>query len=143
MIRFVFSSVIVLSVAPVTLAQAVPTAMDATSVAVDAMIDAVTVYRGRASVTRTATLTLEPGLYDVQFTALPESIQPDTIQARVSGPMKVLGVDYEEKAVATAPSQQIAELDVQIRQVQRSLKEIKDQGELIEAQERFIAAVSV
>ena len=143
MIRYLFSSVIVLSVTPATLAQEVPATMDATSVAVDAVIDAVTVYRGRASVTRTATLTLEPGLYDVQFTALPELIQPDTIQARVSGPMKVLGVDYEEKAVATAPSQQIAQLDAQIEQVQRSLKETEDQRELIEAQESFIAAVSV
>lgn len=125
------------------LAQQAPMDLTATPLTVEAVIESVTVYSGRASVTRTAQLNLEPGLYDLRFSGLPESIQPDSIQARALGPMKIIGLDYEPKVVATAPSRQIAELDEQIESLQVSLQEVADNHEALRAQEDFIKALSI
>ena len=46
--------------------------LEAVPLAVEAPIEAVTVYPGRATVTRAATISLEPGVYDLQFADLPE-----------------------------------------------------------------------
>jgi uncharacterized protein (TIGR02231 family) len=113
-------------------------------IAIESHISAVTLYRGRASVTRSATAHLKPGVYELQFTNLPESIQPQTLQARASGVIKVLGVDFLQEAAVNAPtSAKVAELDAQIEQLQLQLKHIAEERELIKAQEEFINAVSV
>lgn len=123
-------------------AQTAPT-IDAVSVDVDAEVRAVTVYRGRASVTRRAVLTLEPGLYDLEYRGLPETVQPDTLQAHVDGLATVVGVDYEQRTVAQSVSAEIAALDARIVAIQDSLAELSDQRELLKAQSKFLDDVTV
>ncbi len=123
-------------------AQDVPQESGAVTVVVESTIEAVTVYLGRAAVTRTARLNLEPGVFELQFGGLPESIQPESLQARATGPVNVVGVDYEQKVVAAAPSEPVAELDRQIEHTQAALKEVEDERATIAAQEAFITAMS-
>lgn len=105
--------------------------------------NAVTVYRGRASVTRTAKWSLAPGLYELYFESLPESLQQDTIQARVSGPARVLAVDYLEQPAEVAASSQLAALDAEIAAQDQALTVVEEQLELIERQNEFLDALTV
>ena len=120
--------------------QALP---DAATLAVDASPLAVTMYQGRASVTRSTTLDLNPGLYDLTFGNLPESIQPLSIQARADGPVKVLSVDFSQQPVTESSSPELAKLDQQIASVQKQISDIADERGLLESQEAFIDAVSI
>ena len=79
------------AVAQVELAQ--PTEVD-----VDAPITAVTLYRGRAMVTRTCALPDGQGTFEVRIGGLPPAVDPDSLTARVTG-AKVLDVRYGELAL--------------------------------------------
>lgn len=120
-----------------------PPIIDAKPMKVTVKPNAVTVYLGRASITRSATLDLSPGVYDLQFGSLPDTVQPQSLQARATGNVKVLGVQYEQGQAASASSPELIELDGKIEQVQKSLKELNDQRDLIKSQEDFIAAITV
>ena len=116
---------------------------DAAPLAVDAQPQAVTMYQGRASVTRSATVHLNPGVYDLTFNNLPETVQPLSLQARVEGPVKVLSVDFSQQAVTEATSPELAKLDKQIGAVQKQLRDVADDRDLLESQEAFIERVSI
>jgi len=123
-----------------------PPMVDATPLDVrDARITAVTMYTGRAAVTRTASLNLQPGAYDLRFTNLPESIQPDSIQARTADGLRVLGVEFVQAAApeASAASPEVAALDQQVADLTASLREIADKLELVKSQEGFLAALNI
>lgn len=66
-----------------------------TELAVDAPITAVTLYRGRAMVTRSAALPAGQGTFEVRIGGLPPTIDPGSLSARVTG-AKVLDVRYSE-----------------------------------------------
>jgi uncharacterized protein (TIGR02231 family) len=122
-------------------AQDGPPAIAAVAVPVDAKITAVTAYRGRAAVTRSAAIELERGLYDLQFTNLPETVQTDTLQARVrtsSGAVQVVGVDFSTEALANAASQQIAALDARIKDLKREIAMVDEQHKINAAHGKFI-----
>jgi uncharacterized protein (TIGR02231 family) len=115
-----------------------PTRLD-----VNAAVNAVTLYRGRAAVTRRAAIDLQPGLYELQFNNLPESVQPATLQARTDGAVNVIGVELTQEAAAVSESEQIRRIDAEIEHLQRALKELQEQRDLIKAQEDFVNAVSI
>jgi uncharacterized protein (TIGR02231 family) len=108
---------------------------------VDAPIEAVTLYLGRAAITRRAALDLHAGLYEIQFADLPHTIEPDSLQARATGDVKVVSVDYEVRQVRTAPSQQVAELDAKIEELRRKLSDVEQQRGLIKSQEEMLNAL--
>ncbi|MDA1008578.1 MAG: DUF4139 domain-containing protein [Planctomycetota bacterium] len=58
--------------------------------------ESVVLYQGRAQVTRTANMALEAGYHRVEFTDLPEAVQPETLQARITGG-KLLDVRFETR----------------------------------------------
>ena len=58
-------------------------------------VDAVVLYQGRAQVTRTAELGLAPDYYQVEFAGLPESLEPESLQARVTGG-RLMDVQFKE-----------------------------------------------
>jgi uncharacterized protein (TIGR02231 family) len=121
----------------------------ARSVDIESGITAVTVYPGRAAATRSASLELEAGLYDLRFGNLPPTIQPDTIQARLAGSAqpsagaRVLAVDYEQMAVEQASSQQIADADKRIQGLVDQIERLKAQFAVFEAQRKFLDDVSI
>ena len=67
----------------------------ATEVAVDAPITAVTLYRGRAMVTRSCALPDGQGTFEIRVGGLPPTVDPGSLAARVTG-AKVLDVRYSE-----------------------------------------------
>jgi uncharacterized protein (TIGR02231 family) len=123
---------------------AAPLAIDATPMDVDATITAVTLYRGRAAVTRSVTLELTPGVYDLRFTNLPESVQPQTLQARTSPGLKVLSVDYtQEAATDAATSPAVTQIDQRIKSLEQALRGILNHRELNKSQQEFLAALTI
>ena len=125
-------------------AQDAPAIVEAVPVDVDAPISAVTLYPGRAAVTRHASVSLQSGAYDLRFINLPETVQSDTLQARTNSGLRVLSVEYEQQAVAdVAASPAIAELDGRIKSLTQTLRAMTDQRELIQSQEEFLAALTI
>jgi uncharacterized protein (TIGR02231 family) len=139
---------IVLAVPSLTFAAAAapqdrPPSIEAVEQAVESQVTAVTAYIGRASVTRTATVTLQPNLYALRFTNLPETIQPQTLQARAAGPASIVGVDFEVREVERATSPRISELDGRIRELRRHLQQIEEQHKINASQGKLLDEISV
>ncbi len=88
---------------------------------VDATIEAVVLYQGRAAVTRVASQALTPGLWKLRFDSLPLSMQADTLEARSSSG-RILSVDFALRPVADAASTpQAASLDDDILKLKQSI----------------------
>ena len=118
------------------LAQAAPIDMKAS-------VTGVTVYRGRAAVTRSGSLQLEPGLYDLRFLNLPETIQSETLQARVSNQCRVLELQYDQVPAADMTSPETEAIDLQIEELQELISSLDQQLKLIKMQEDFLTQVGV
>ncbi|NNM26119.1 MAG: mucoidy inhibitor MuiA family protein, partial [Phycisphaerales bacterium] len=133
---------VVLGALPASVAagQDVPTAA---VVDVPARPEAVTVYLGRAAVTRTAQVSLPTGLHALRFTALPKSVTPQTLQARVRGPARVLGVDELVATEASTSSPRVRELDRIIAGLEVALADVEGEHAIITAEERLVDAVGV
>ncbi|HVP74270.1 MAG TPA: mucoidy inhibitor MuiA family protein, partial [Phycisphaerales bacterium] len=125
-------------------AQDAPPIVDAQPLDVDASISAVTLYPGRAAVTRHTSVSLHSGAFDLRFNNLPETIQSDTLQARTDSGLRVLSVEYEQRAVAdVATSPAVVELDSRIKSLMQSLRAMTDERELIKSQDEFLAALTI
>ena len=96
-----------------------------TRVEIDSRPTKVTAYRGRAWIERSVVQAMQPGLYKLVFSNLPPRWQPDSVQARVSGPAKVLGIDTTTRQVATPPSN-LRELIEAFEAAQRAVQIAKD-----------------
>lgn len=84
-------------------------------------IEAVTVYRGQAMVTRTAPLDGAPGLREVVVTGLPEQIVPSTLFAEGGDGVEVRSVRYRARPVAQDVREEVRKLDAQMRALQDEL----------------------
>lgn len=124
--------------APTALAQTEAPPIEPQLVDVSSRIVAVTAYRGRAAVTRVADLDLQPGLYELRFSSLPQTIHPQTLQARTANGARVLSVDFEEIPATASQSSQVADLDARIEQLQLQIQRLGEQRGLIQAQEKFL-----
>ncbi len=109
---------------------------------IDAPIEAVTLYQGRALITRYASIELDAGMYNLTFPALSLAVLPDTIQAQVSGNLEVLSVDYE--TIDPAPTDEVAssEFDVQIRELESQLRHLSGQMKNLDAREQLLETIS-
>ena len=105
-----------------------PATIEAVPMPVQAAVNAVTIYQGRASVTRSASLSLEQGLFELRFENLPESIQGQTLQARAAGDAgpKVISVDYAAEPVTMSTNPALVELDGRFEAVLRSLMDLEE-----------------
>jgi uncharacterized protein (TIGR02231 family) len=112
--------------------------LDAETVAIDSRPAAVTVYRGRAAVSRRASIDLAPGAYDLVFANLPHAVRADTIQAQVRGAASVLSVEYAERTLADEPAGPIADLDRRIDEALRAIDHLAQDEGLLVAQEKFL-----
>lgn len=123
-------------------AQDAPITVEAKAVTVDAVPSAVTVYPGRAAVTRSARLSLDVGAYDVTFANLPPQIDSASLQVRARGPIRVLGVKYEEREVLEPVDDRLRELARRIDDLKLQLDYIEqDRGEL-EQQRKTLRSIA-
>ncbi|MFH0980040.1 MAG: mucoidy inhibitor MuiA family protein [Planctomycetota bacterium] len=85
-------------------------------------IEAVTVYRGQALVTRLVELTGPAGLREVVVTDLPEHVVPGSIHAESADGVEVRSVRYRVRPLAQDVREEVRKLDEQIRKGQDRLQ---------------------
>ena len=114
-----------------------------TAVAVDAPITAVTLYRGRALVTRTATLPDGQGTFEVKVAGLPPAIDPESLSARVTG-AKVLDVRYGETLleVDAATGTDIRGATKSLDEARRTAARQEMQSRMLDEQNGLLNAIS-
>ena len=115
----------------------------ATEVAVDAPITAVTLYRGRAMVTRTGVLPDGQGSFEVRISGLPASIESGSLSARVTG-AKVLDVRYSETLLETdaATSTDLRGATKALEEARRTAAKQEMQSRMINEQSDLLNAIS-
>jgi len=91
-------------------------------------IDSVRVFIDRATITRSRTVQLQPGLQTVAFEVLPSALDPDTLRAQATSgaePLSVLGVQCE--VVYSEPtSARSDEVRARLERVQAELRALED-----------------
>ncbi len=110
-----------------------------TRVEVDSKPTRVTAYRGRAWVERTVTQAMQPGLYKLVFSNLPLQWDSTSVQARVSGSAKVLGIDTMTRQVATPP----ANLEQLVEAVEKAGQAVQSAKDAISVRDASIEFVRV
>jgi uncharacterized protein (TIGR02231 family) len=114
-----------------------------TEIPASAAIEAVTLYPGRASVTRVARPALKPGLWLLRFDDLPPTIQPDTLEARTSSG-RVLAVDFSSRPTADRSGTPEAKaLDAEIKALEGKLAQTESAIAALESERKLIDMVTL
>lgn len=121
-------------------------ALEATSVNAQSWIRAVTLYLGRALVTRVASSPAAAGLFEIRFEGLPASIDSESLQAAVtspSGQSKVVDVRFESTTTPgiSGASAELADAVAKLEAVTRVLSELDRRMEAIKEGTALLAAV--
>ncbi len=101
-------------------------------------VDAVTVYRGQALVTRLAELPGPAGLREVVVTDLPEHVVPGSIHAESADGVEVRSVRYRVRPVQEDVREEVRQLDQQIRELQDKLTANQRHTELATQQKAYL-----
>ncbi|MBX3355932.1 MAG: mucoidy inhibitor MuiA family protein [Phycisphaeraceae bacterium] len=116
-----------------------PRSIDIRTLKVDAPITAVTVYQGRAAITRTTTVSLEQGAHALHFVGLPASIRPETLQARSTPGATLTNVEYLEQPVAAdTGSPAMVALDAEIQSLRIVIERLAEDRSLTASQARLL-----
>lgn len=102
-------------------------------------IDAITVYRGQALVTRLVEVPGPGGLREVVVTDLPHSVIPGSLYAESADGVEVRSVRYRERPVAQDVREEVRQLDEQIRGVQDQLATNQRSAQVLEEQKQYLA----
>lgn len=112
-------------------------------------ITAVTLYPGRAAVTRTIGRALAQGVWTVCVPNLPATVQPGSLQAKVTGDgngsaPRLLGVEYAQaEGTAFAGSPEGIALAQRIDKLQLDLAHLAQDRTLLESQDKLVDAIGV
>jgi uncharacterized protein (TIGR02231 family) len=107
-------------------------------------IRAVTLYPDRAAVTREVRLRLDQGLWTVRIPELPASVAEDSLQARVRGSARLLGVEYSAVRQADfASSPEGTALAERVRDLRRRVANLAQDRAALEAHEKLVDAVGI
>jgi uncharacterized protein (TIGR02231 family) len=112
-------------------------------IAVDAPMTAVTLYRGRAMVTRSCVLPAEQGAFEVRIAGLPQSIDPASLAARATG-AKVLDVRYGETVLAAdaATGDELRATTKALDELRRASTKQELQGKIFAEQSELLNAIA-
>jgi hypothetical protein len=102
------------------------------------VVDAVTVYRGQALVTRTIQVPGAAGLREVVVTDLPPNVVPGSIYAESADGAEVRSVSFRLRPVAGDVREEVRKLDLQIRDVQDQLAAIARRKGLLGEQKAYL-----
>ncbi|MBC7784961.1 MAG: mucoidy inhibitor MuiA family protein [Burkholderiales bacterium] len=109
-------------------------------------LDAVTVYRGQAMVTRVVDLPKQAGLVELVITDLPQRVVPGSLFAEGTATIQVRSVLYRTRAVAQDVREEVRKLDDQIKAAQtetegvrRSIEVMGKNAEYLAKLEQFVA----
>jgi len=101
-------------------------------------VDAVTVYRGQALVTRLVDVPGPAGLRQIVVTGLPAQVVPASLYAESGNGVEVRSVRYRQQAVKQNVDEQVRTLDDKTRQLSDQLEQAKRQLELLGEQKTYL-----
>ena len=104
-------------------------------------IDAVTVYRGQAMVTRLVEVPAGEGLRRVVVESLPAAIESGSIYAESRGELTVRSVRYRTRPVREDVRQAVREIDKQFEQTQRQIEQVENQRATLDQQKSLVKAL--
>ena len=103
------------------------------------IMEAVTVYRGQALVTRAIEVDGPAGSVDVVVTDLPAAILPNSLYASAPETVQVRAVRFREQAVSDEPREEVRKLDQQIEDLNKSLRENKALQSVLAEKKAYLA----
>lgn len=107
-------------------------------------IRAVTLYPDRAAVTREVRVRLDQGLWTVRIPELPASVVQDSLQARVRGSARLLGVEFSAARQADfASSPEGTALAERVRDLRRRVANLGQDRTALEAHEKLVDAIGI
>ncbi|MFI5694575.1 DUF4139 domain-containing protein [Kribbella sp. NPDC051586] len=109
---------------------------------VDAPIVAVTVYPGRARVTRRGQITVPAGDRTVYVEPLPLSLEEDSVRVAGRGPATVLGVDVATQHHPHAPDETVAALEQARLDAQDEVAQLADADDVQAQLDTFLAQLA-
>jgi len=131
---FAISFTLVAAMAGVSLAQDQPE-----PASTEGTIDAVTIYRGQAMVTRRIELPQrDQPVQRIIVDSLPAEIVGDSIYAEASGELTVRSVRYRTRPVREDVRKQVRQLDDKIQQLQRQIAQIEITRETLNNQQQLL-----
>ena len=104
----------------------------------NSFITDITLYRGRAAITRRATLDLDAGGYSIFFRDLPSSAYLDSVQASVSENAKLLSIDTSSTPIAKDNSKLLKEILAELKDSKTQLHNADAQAESIKVQKDLL-----
>lgn len=102
-------------------------------------IEAVTVYRGQALVTRLIEVDAPAGGTEVVVVNLPTQILPESIFATAEGGAQIRAVRYRARAVQEEPREEVRKLDQAIDDTQKALRKNRNAQALIQQKEMYLS----
>ena len=111
----------------------------------DAKITAVTVYQDRALVTRSVSLELEPGSYEVVFGHLPGTILNDSLRSSGKGTAiaRLLGLDTKRVFLEKTPQGRVRQLEEKLQGLKDEDGAIIDKIEAVKSQREFLQSIKI
>lgn len=108
-------------------------------------ITAVTVFPDRAMTSRSTTLNLKPGSYVIALEPLPVLLQDDSIrvEGKGSAAVVIVGTEVKRTFLEQVPEQRAAEIEEEIRTLQRKLGSLDARKASLAAQKGFIESIRV
>jgi prefoldin subunit 5 len=110
--------------------------------AIHGTLDAVTVYRGQALVSRLVEVPGPAGLKEVTITGLPDQILPGSLYAESADSAEVQSVDYSAHPVEKDVRADVQKFDDQMRELQDQVAGLQQHRQLLEAQRDTLAKVN-
>ena len=98
----------------------------------------VTLYRNRASITRTAILELDSGGHSIFFREIPDSAYLESVQARVSDNAKLLSVETSSIPIVKDNRSIVAEINAEIKEVEAKMLRSNSKGDAIQLQIKML-----
>ncbi len=102
-------------------------------------IDAVTVYRGQALVTRLIEISGPAGLREIVVTGLPEQIIPGSIYAESANGVQVRSVRYRQRPVSEDIREEVRQLDDQLAELNDKSNAITRQKALTKGKMEYLS----
>lgn len=102
-------------------------------------IDAVTVYRGQALVTRIVEIPPPAGLREIVVTDLPEHVVAASLYASAGAGVGVRSVRYRTRPVREDLREEVRELDAKIREAQDALSAVDAEKAVLSQQQDYLA----
>jgi len=102
-------------------------------------VEAVTLYRGQALVTRTVPVEGAAGRIELVVADLPQQVQPDSLFAEGGNGIEVRAVRFRQRAIGEEPREEVRKIDQEIELVQDKVAANKKRQDLLTQRLAYLA----